>query len=134
MVVITIPDAPPSPQRSQKLSSTKKPAVLVTITADGFVEVFATEGVHVHIAQHLDVPPGAEVVEDELFERRLPRRASDIYRADRAAACHTIARRTLRQEVGRLTRLDLLAELRGIGRDLREAADPIVVVHGVRHA
>jgi len=117
----TITDAPPPRPRPLP----PRPSVLVVVSPDGFLEVFASPGVKVHVVERLAVGPQSESAADGLLELTLPTWARGIYWPRNLVATHAIRGLTVMEEAERLTDLALVRELVAIGRGPVPTPDPI---------
>jgi len=119
-VTVALPD-PPSP-RPVRLAP--RPAVLVTVAADGFVEVFASPGVRVHLAERLSVEPGDEIFAEAYLEAGLPLWAREIFQPMDLVATLAPRPATPAEELDRQTELAAFAALRHLGATWKEPDVP----------
>lgn len=106
----------PRKEKCTRRKPTPRVPVLVELHADGFAEVYAPKHVDVRIVQRLDV--GMEDawdahLQDAIIDINLPKRFQEIHVPNLCRAVGQVERRTPDDELHRLSRLDLLHEIRG---------------------
>jgi hypothetical protein len=106
-VTVSLPASPPRP-RPKLLAP--RPVVLVIASPDGFLEVYGSPGVRVHVVERIDVSTSAEAKADEYLMMQLPAWVRDIYTADCFVASHTIRPRSLADEAERVLAVNLVRE------------------------
>jgi len=99
--------------------------VLLTVSADGFIQAFAEpRTVKLHIVNLLDVAPVNEALAERLAEMQMPSWARQLYVPRNCIATASVAECwTVEQEMWRRWRLELVRELRATSEALKGKAD-----------
>jgi len=100
--------APPKPWRRATAAQRcpKRPhargRVLLKIWPDGFIEIFADEGIRAHVVNILGTNPECEAAADEYSHLSIPRRFRDLDQAGRLLTSANVIQRSAEQEADRL--------------------------------
>lgn len=112
-VTICLPSAPPA----RPMHVAPRPAVLVVVSPDGFLECYATPGVRVAIAERLRVADADEQLADEYLDSQLPAWAKEVFAPIDLVASRMPRPRTAEEEIERRTAVELVTE--AVRRDAR---------------
>lgn len=112
---VTVRLADPAPARPVRLAP--RPAVLVTVAPDGFVECYASPGVRVAVVERLAVEPADEALAEQYLETTLPAWARDIYQPVDLVATLAPRPATPAEELDKVTELAVLRGLRELGAE-----------------
>jgi len=82
--------------------------VLVVVSPDGFVEVFASAGVRVHIAERLATDAADEVLAERYLDARLPTWARELFLPGDLVAMRMVRALTASEEIQRRRELALV--------------------------
>ncbi len=113
-VLVRLPDAPPA-RTPRPTPAPLRRGVLVVQGTDGFLEVFASPGVRVHVAERLDVQPGDEILAESYLEAGLPAWARELYCPRDLVATLFPRPATPAEELDKVTELAALRGLRELG-------------------
>jgi NADPH-dependent 2,4-dienoyl-CoA reductase/sulfur reductase-like enzyme len=112
------------PTRKKPRPPKPRTRVLVILSSNGFVEVFAEREVDVHIAQglHVETIEGERLAE-EFLDGTLPKRFRELFLPGMLRATGLVERITPERALYTLWQLEILKGL----RELREAKSPAAV-------
>ena len=110
---MSLPDPPPP----RPVHFAPRPAVLVSVAPDGFVECYASPGVRVAVVERLAVEPADEALAEQYLETTLPAWARDIYQPVDLVATLAPRPATPSDELDKVTELAVLRGLRELGAE-----------------